>query len=68
MLAHVRVDLAVDRAYQGRGIGRRLIEETRTAAGPDSMVLLLSARAAVTYYPHIGMPRVDNAFMFPRRR
>ena len=24
-------DLAVDRAYQGRGIGRRLIEETRTA-------------------------------------
>ncbi|WP_347339605.1 GNAT family N-acetyltransferase [Bradyrhizobium ivorense] len=26
-------DLAVDRAYQGHGIGKRLIEETRRHAG-----------------------------------
>lgn len=61
-------DLAVDRAYQGRGIGRRLIEETRTAAGPDSMCLLLAAPDAMTYYPRIGMPKMDNAFMYPRTR
>lgn len=60
-------DLAVDRAYQGRGIGRRLIEATRDAAGPQSMCLLLSAPGAMTYYPEIGMPKADNAFMFPRK-
>jgi ribosomal protein S18 acetylase RimI-like enzyme len=61
-------DLAVDRAYQGRGIGRTLIDKTREAAGPDSMVLLISAPDAMTYYPHIGMPKADNAFMYPRPR
>lgn len=61
-------DLAVDRAYQMQGIGRRLIDETRRAAGPDSMVLLLSAPKAMSYYPHIGMSKVDNAFMHPRQR
>jgi len=60
-------DLAVDRAYQGRGIGRRLIEATRDAAGPQSMCLLLSAPGAMTYYPAIGMPKADNAFIFPRK-
>lgn len=60
-------DLAVDTAYQGRGIGRRLIEATQDAAGPQSMCLLLSAPGAMTYYPAIGMPKADNAFMFPRK-
>lgn len=60
-------DLAVDAAYQGRGIGRRLIEATRDAAGPQSMCLLLSAPGAMTYYPAIGMPKADNAFLFPRK-
>lgn len=61
-------DLAVDRAWQGRGVGRALIDKTRAAAGPDSMVLLLSAPGAMTYYPHIGMPKADNAFLYPRPR
>lgn len=60
-------DLAVDRAYQRRGIGRALIEQTRDSAGPDSMVLLLSAPAAMAYYPHIGMSKVENGFILPRR-
>jgi GNAT superfamily N-acetyltransferase len=60
-------DLAVDRDYQRQGIGRVLIDKTREAVG-DSMVLLLSAPKAMTYYPHIGMPKVENAFMFPKRR
>jgi ribosomal protein S18 acetylase RimI-like enzyme len=60
-------DLAVDRAYQKQGIGKALIDRTREAVG-DSMVLLLSAPKAMTYYPHIGMPKADNAFIYPRRR
>lgn len=61
-------DLAVDRSYQRRGIGRRLIEETRKAAGPESMCLLVSAPDAVPFYEAIGMPRAGNAFLFPRER
>ncbi|HJS31820.1 MAG TPA: GNAT family N-acetyltransferase [Alphaproteobacteria bacterium] len=59
-------DLAVDHAYQGRGIGRRLIDETRRAVAPHAMVLLLAAPRAMSYYAHIGMPKIDNAFMYPR--
>ncbi len=61
-------DLAVDRDYQRRGIGRRLIEETRKAAGPESMCLLVSAPDAVPFYEAIGMPRAGNAFLYRRDR
>ena len=60
-------DLAVDRDFQRQGIGRTLVDKTREAVG-DSMVLLLSAPGAMTYYPHIGMPKADNAFIYRRRR
>ncbi len=59
-------DLAVDEAYQKRGIGKTLIDKCREAIGPDSMLLLLSAPKAMSYYPRIGMPKSENAFMFPR--
>lgn len=61
-------DLAVDRDYQRRGIGRRLIEETRKAAGPESMCLLVSAPDAVPFYEAIGMPRTGSAFLYGRER
>jgi GNAT superfamily N-acetyltransferase len=61
-------DLAVDRACQGQGIGRRLIEETRRAAGgPAATTLLLSAPGAVTFYQGIGMPQADNCFVYRRQ-
>ena len=45
-------DLAVDKACQGQGIGKRLIEETRTAAGgAQTTTLLLSAPTAITTWP-----------------
>ncbi len=59
-------DLAVDREFQGRGIGRQLIEETRRAAGPQTMIILIAAPGARTYYPHIGMQPHDSCWVINR--
>jgi len=62
-------DLAVDRACQGRGIGKRLIEETRREAGGElTTTLLLSAPGALTFYRAIGMPQADNCFLYRRSK
>jgi GNAT superfamily N-acetyltransferase len=61
-------DLAVDAAFKGGGIGRRLIEETRNLAGEEAMLLLVSAPDAVGFYHKLGMPVSDRAFLFPRAR
>ncbi|MEO0965282.1 MAG: GNAT family N-acetyltransferase [Planctomycetota bacterium] len=55
-------DLAVDATYQGRGIGRALIEKTHDATDPSSSLILLSAPAAETYYPHIGMEKHESCW------
>lgn len=54
-------DLAVDRDYQNLGIGKRLIEETKKAA-PQAKIILLSAPAAINYYPKIGMKKHNYCF------
>lgn len=61
-------DLAVATSYQKAGVGRKLIELTKEAAGEESMVLLLSVPTAMEYYPKIGMERLDNAFVTWRER
>ena len=65
-------DLAVDKAWQGRGVGRALIERTRDTAGPECTLILLSAPGAMTYYtqvgPSIGLEKPDTAFIVPRTR
>lgn len=61
-------DLAVDRGFQRRGIGRALIERTWDAAGWDTMLVLLAAPAAVAYYPRIGMTKHEACYILPRRR
>lgn len=58
-------DLAVDQAYQGQGIGKRLIDETHKLAGLSTTLILLSAPAARTYYPHIGMQSHDSCWVIP---
>lgn len=60
-------DLAVDQAFQGMGIGRELIERTHAAAGHGTILLLLAAPAAESYYPHIGMTPHRSAWFLPRR-
>ena len=59
-------DLAVDIAYQHQGIGKRLIAETRTRAGECATLTLVSAPAAETYYPKIGMKRHTSCWTIPR--
>jgi GNAT superfamily N-acetyltransferase len=59
-------DLAVDVTYQHQGIGKRLIEETRTRAGECATLILISAPAAETYYPKIGMKYVTSCWTIPR--
>ena len=61
-------DLAVDGDYQRRGIGKRLIDMVRDAIGDEVMLVLLSAPAAMGYYPKIGLSRVENAFVIERNR
>lgn len=60
-------DLAVDRAWQGAGIGRALIRRTHEIAGPQATLVLLSAPGAMSYYPHVGMSKSENAFIIPRQ-
>ncbi len=54
-------DIAVDVAHQRRGVGRDLIRATQEAA-PRAKLVLLSAPAAVDYYPHIGFKRHESAW------
>jgi ribosomal protein S18 acetylase RimI-like enzyme len=61
-------DLAVDVAYQRRGIGRQLIQLTQDALGPRCKIILLSAPAAVDYYSHLGFDRHDQAWVLPRTK
>jgi GNAT superfamily N-acetyltransferase len=59
-------DLAVAADHQRTGIGRRLVELARTTVGPQVTLILLSAPAAVNYYPKIGMERFTDCFIFRR--
>lgn len=60
-------DLAVDQAFQRQGIGRELIRRTHEAAGLHTTLILLSAPAAESYYPHIGMQKHGSCWIIPRR-
>jgi len=54
-------DLAVDVEYQKTGIGKELIRETKRQS-PDTKLILLSAPAAINYYPKIGMKKHEYCF------
>jgi ribosomal protein S18 acetylase RimI-like enzyme len=61
-------DLAVDEQYQRQGIGRELIRRTHEAAGLHTVLILLAAPKARTYYPHIGMTAHESCWVIPGRR
>ena len=60
-------DLAVDEAFQKKGIGKELIRLTHEAAGENAMLILLAAPKAVEYYPKIGMEQFKDCFIIRRK-
>lgn len=56
-------DLAVDSAYQKKGIGKRLVGETRARLEPTCKIVLLAAPKANDYYPHIGFSHTPRAWV-----
>lgn len=61
-------DLAVDKDYQHKGIGKELVRLTHQAAGMETQLILLAAPAATSYYPKIGMTRFDHCFIVNRKK
>lgn len=55
-------DLAVSTDSQRQGIGKGMIEYLKTLT-PNAKLILLSAPAAVDYYPKIGMERHPDCFV-----
>ena len=61
-------DLAVDKAYQGQGIGQALIARTQAVIGHEVSLILLAAPGAMSYYPAVGFEQANNAFVIRRKR
>ena len=47
-------DLAVDKDYQGQGIGKQLQRLIQAQLGPKCKLILVAAPAADSYYAHLG--------------
>ena len=56
-------DLAVDAAYQQRGIGKCLIQETQKRLEQECMIVLLAAPKANDYYPRLGFEHNPRAWV-----
>ena len=59
-------DLGVDRAWERRGIGRRLMRTALEAAGgeKDIAVYLVANEGAVSFYERLGMERADDVMRY----
>ena len=55
-------DLAVDEQYQKRGIGKQLIEETKSHLNSECLIVLLAAPKANDYYQKIGFEHNPRAW------
>ena len=56
-------DLAVDRDFQAKGIGKKLIEQVRKQLAPTCKIVLLSAPSATEYYPKVGFTQHPSAWV-----
>jgi GNAT superfamily N-acetyltransferase len=61
-------DLAVDTAYQRKGIGKTLIALTQSRLGAKATIILLAAPKARAYYPKLGFEAHDSAWLLPATR
>ena len=55
-------DLAVDEQYQKQGIGKQLIEETKSHLDSECTIVLLAAPKANDYYQKIGFEHNPRAW------
>ncbi len=58
-------DLAVDIKHQKSGIGKKLIELTRSKLGGNTKIILLAAPKAEAYYPKLGFTAHPSAWILP---
>jgi GNAT superfamily N-acetyltransferase len=56
-------DLAVDKDYQRKGIGKELIRRTRECLKKSCFITLLAAPMADGYYEKLGLERNPRAWM-----
>lgn len=56
-------DLAVDVAYQKKGIGKELLCLTQARLHPQCKIILLAAPKAEGYYPKIGFKHFHSAWV-----
>jgi ribosomal protein S18 acetylase RimI-like enzyme len=61
-------DLAVDKQYQRKGVGKELVRQTRVAVGDTTVLLLISAPEAMDYYGKIGFEKMDRAWWINRKQ
>ena len=59
-------DLGVDRDYEGKGIGRRLMKTAHDKAGgeKDIAMYLIANESAVPFYEKIGLKKAENVMKF----
>lgn len=60
-------DLAVNKHYQGLGIGKELVKRTQDIIGEEVSLILLSAPDAMSYYPTLGFEHAGNAYVIRRK-
>ncbi len=61
-------DLAVHRAYQRAGIGKRLQALTQEQLGPRCKLILIAAPAASSYYGRIGYTHNERCWTLEREQ
>lgn len=59
-------DLAVHKAQQNSGIGRKLQSLTQNQLGPKCRLILIAAPAADSYYMHIGFANNKRCWVLER--
>lgn len=61
-------DLAVNKNYQNKGIGKELVRILQGQIGEEVALLLLSSPIAMEYYPKIGFEKIENGFKISRKK
>jgi N-acetylglutamate synthase-like GNAT family acetyltransferase len=61
-------DLAVNKNYHSKGIGKELVSLVKEHIGEEVALLLLSSPSAMEYYPKVGFEKIDNGFKISRKK